>query len=113
MVQKEVRKKAQVYGLMAILLASMCVALIYTVGTGPGISTNPNPSPGTANQVSPMKTFSSYDELKTFLAAGQQGGLSGSPQGGVGYFTSYSRNQLSAETNGMPVPAPTAMPAAR
>ncbi len=89
MVQKEVRKKTQAYGLMAILLASMCVALIYSVGTGPSISPQPNPSPNPMNEVSPMNTFSSYDELKTFLAAGQQGDLSSSPQG-AGYFTTFS-----------------------
>jgi inhibitor of cysteine peptidase len=105
-VQKEVMKKTRTYGLIGLLLAIMCVAMIYSYGTTPGISpesplpqvtpsggpnssippissnispTNPpNPSPNTSpntspetsnpqNEVSPMKTFSSYEELKTFL----------------------------------------------
>jgi inhibitor of cysteine peptidase len=70
MVQKEVKKKTQAYGLMAILLASMCVAIIYTAGTGtlspsgPGVSPNPTTPP--SGDVA-MRTFGSYDELKTFL----------------------------------------------
>jgi inhibitor of cysteine peptidase len=72
MVQKEVKKKAQSYGLMAILLASVCVAVIYSAGTGPITpqgpqpSANPTDNPPT-NGDNSMRTFGSYDELKNFL----------------------------------------------
>ena len=63
-VQKEIRKKTQIYGTTAILSAIVLVALIYTFGTAPMIF-NPN--------VSPIKTFSSYEELKNFLTTNTQG----------------------------------------
>jgi inhibitor of cysteine peptidase len=66
-VQKEIRKKTQVYGTTAILSAIVLVALIYTFGAVPVIF-NPN--------VSPIKTFSSYEELKNFLTTNTQGGYS-------------------------------------
>ncbi len=106
MVQKEVKKKAQAYGLMAIILASMCVALIYSYGTAPGILPNQNPT-----NVSPMNTFSSYDEMRTFLINKNPNLLTPAPEGvsywtrpdgGFGYFT------LNGAEKGMPMPAPTA-----
>ena len=63
MVQKEVRKKTQVYGTIAFLSAIVLVALIYAVGTVPVIF-----PPTETPTVSGMKPFSSYEELKTFLA---------------------------------------------
>ena len=67
LVQQEIRKKTQVYGTIAVLSAIVLVALIYTYGAVPVIF-NPN--------VSPIKTFSSYAELKNFLTANTQGGYS-------------------------------------
>jgi uncharacterized secreted protein with C-terminal beta-propeller domain len=64
-VQQEVRKKTRVYGTVAILSAITLVALIYAFGAAP-VFFNPN--------VSPIRTFSSYEELKNFLAANTQGG---------------------------------------
>jgi uncharacterized secreted protein with C-terminal beta-propeller domain len=64
LVQQEIRKKTQVYGTIAVLSAIVLVALIYTYGAMPVIF-NPN--------VSPIKTFSSYEELKNFLTANTQG----------------------------------------
>ena len=84
-------KKTRTYGLIGLLLAVMLVAMIYSYGTTPGVSpdspfpqvtptvepsssnpsssnppnTSPNPSPINSNpqtEISPMKTFSSYDE---------------------------------------------------
>ena len=69
MVQKEVRKKTQVYGTIAILSAIVLVALIYAFGTAPVIF-----PPTEAPLVSGMKTFSSYEELKHFLAANTKDG---------------------------------------
>lgn len=112
MVQKEVKKKAYGYGLMAILLASVCVALIYSYGTGPGISPKPLPNP--TNEVSLMKTFSSYDEMKSFLIAKNPNIETNSPTsywtrpGGNAYYT-----LAPGDKNGMPMPSPvpTSMPA--
>ena len=70
MVQKEIRKKTRLYGFMAVLLAIVLVALCYSFGAVPGIqpsSQNPGTS-STTSVVSNMKTFLSYDELKSFLA---------------------------------------------
>ena len=64
MVQQEIRKKTKVYGTVAFLSAITLVALIYVFGAAPVIF-NPN--------VSPIKTFSSYEELKNFLATNTQG----------------------------------------
>ena len=64
MVQKEIRKKTQVYGTVATLSAIVLVALIYTFGAAPLIF-NAN--------ASPIKTFSSYEELKDFLLTNTQG----------------------------------------
>jgi inhibitor of cysteine peptidase len=69
MVQKEVKKKTQVYGTIAFLSAIVLVALIYAVGTAPVIF-----PPTETPLVSGMKPFSSYNELKNFLAANTQDG---------------------------------------
>jgi uncharacterized secreted protein with C-terminal beta-propeller domain len=66
-VQQEIRKKTQVYGTTAILSAIVLVALIYTFGAVPVIFNS---------NVSPIKTFSSYKELKNFLTTNTQGGYS-------------------------------------
>jgi inhibitor of cysteine peptidase len=68
-VQKEISKKTRVYGTVATLSAIVLVALIYVYGSTPGVFT-----PDTLPETSPMKTFKSYDELKTFLAANTQDG---------------------------------------
>jgi inhibitor of cysteine peptidase len=87
MVQKEIRKKTKVYGTVAFLSAITLVALIYVFGVAPVIF-NPN--------VSPIKTFSSYEELKNFLVANTQGGYYNYGGGPLDKF--FIRNA--------PVPAP-------
>ena len=69
MVQREIKKKTRVYGTVATLSAIVLVALIYVYGSTPGVFT-----PDTLPETSPMKTFSSYNELKNFLTANTQGG---------------------------------------
>jgi uncharacterized secreted protein with C-terminal beta-propeller domain len=64
MVQQEIRKKTKVYGTVAFLSAITLVALIYVFGAAPVIF-NPN--------ASPIKTFSSQEELRNFLTANTQG----------------------------------------
>lgn len=69
MVQKEIKRKTRIYGTIATLSAIVLVALIYVYGSTPGIFT-----PDTLPETSSMKTFTSYDELKNFLAANTQDG---------------------------------------
>ena len=63
MVQKEVRKKTKIYGTVAILSAIVLVSMIYVFGAAPGIV-----PPTNIPLVAGMKTFSSLDELKTYIA---------------------------------------------
>jgi inhibitor of cysteine peptidase len=79
MVQREISKKARVYGLVGILSALVLVAMIYSFGAAPGILPNPSAmssaTPGVTPDVSlpnspdaaPMQTFLSYDELNSFV----------------------------------------------
>jgi len=108
MVQKEVKRKAQVYGLMAILFASMFVALIYSYGTQPGISPNSQPSPSVnptnpPTEVTPMKTFTSYDDLKNFLTTNSPSSTTGNMY--------WMRTSDQETFNGVPTAVPTAAPA--
>ena len=75
MVQREIKKKTRVYGTVATLSAIVLVALIYVYGSTPGLFT-----PDTLPETSPMKTFTSYNELKNFLTANTNG--TGSYAGG-------------------------------
>jgi inhibitor of cysteine peptidase len=95
MVQKEVRKKTRVYGTIAILSAIVLVTIIYAFGTAP-IIFPPTETP----PVSGMQHFSSYTELKNFLAANTQDGS-----------TYYGGGPLDSQFFGSSrdAPAPTAM----
>jgi uncharacterized secreted protein with C-terminal beta-propeller domain len=97
MVQQEVRKKTQVYGTIAFLSAIVLVALIYAVGTAPVIF-----PPTETPTVSGMKPFSSYEELKTFLADNTKDGSTYVYGGGPldDQFFGSARDAL------VPVPAP-------
>jgi uncharacterized secreted protein with C-terminal beta-propeller domain len=64
MVQQEVRKKTKVYGTVAILSAIVLVTFVYTLGSGP-VTFPPAETPIAAG----MKRFSSYEELRNYLAA--------------------------------------------
>ncbi len=99
MLTKEVRKKSQAFGLLAVLLAATSSALIY-YGYMPTAA---------------LKTFSSQQELNNFI-------VSNTPKG-YSYYSSFSgpvdqqfRNALNPQTsNGFgvpPMPVPTALPAA-
>ena len=68
MVQKEVRKKTRVYGAVAILSAIVLVAAIYTISSPTMLTSLSN--------VSPMKTFTSLEELRNYLNTNTQGGSS-------------------------------------
>ncbi|MCW4046076.1 MAG: beta-propeller domain-containing protein [Candidatus Bathyarchaeota archaeon] len=80
MVQKEVKKKTSIYGTVAVLSAIVLVTLIYVYGTVPAVLP-PTETPPVAG----MKTFSSYEELKNFLATNTKGG-----------YTVYSGGPLDA-----------------
>jgi inhibitor of cysteine peptidase len=95
-VQREIKKKTSIYGTVAILSAIVLVALIYTFGAVPVIF-NPN--------ISPLNTFTSYEELKTFLTTNTKGS-----------YAVYSGGPLDSgflNSKGIPpVPAPTPVPQA-
>ena len=84
MVQKEVRKKTTVYATAAILMAVILISMVYTFGSTPtNLPASPptgqtpvNSSPGPGPTIIPishspstwgMKTFSSAEELKSYL----------------------------------------------
>ena len=68
---REIKKRAQIYGLAAILLAVMLGALCYNFGIYPTGFHPPVP------QSSFLNTFSSYEELKTYLTTNSR--TQGSP----------------------------------
>ena len=77
MVEHEVKKKTRVYGTVAALSAIVLVAMIYTFGQAPVIFPSIE-----LPTVSAMKTFSSYDELKSYIVANAEGpyyGYQGGP----------------------------------
>jgi uncharacterized secreted protein with C-terminal beta-propeller domain len=97
MVQKEVTKKTKTYGILALLLAIVLVATIYSYGNT-GISPispqQPGPTHGTQNQgtqqqgtlnqgtellgtQASLQTFASYDELKDFINQSSSSNLYG------------------------------------
>jgi len=101
-VQKEVRKKTKVYGTIAFLSAIVLVALIYAFGTAPVIF-----PPTETPLLSGMKTFSSYEELKNFLAANTKDGSAYIYGGGPldAQFFESSRDTIGF-TEPIPAPAP-------
>ena len=89
MVQKEIRNKTRIYGMVGILSAIVLVAMIYSFGAAPQIlNQNPSPQPSSSqptelpainSQPSPMKTFNSYQELQDFLSGNNNINKSPSP----------------------------------
>jgi len=67
MVQKEIKKKTQLYGTGAFLAAMILVSLIFVFGSTPGLI------PFDPPEASAMKNFASYDALKTYLLTNTQG----------------------------------------
>ena len=112
MVQKEVKKKTMIYATAAVLMAVILISMVYTFGSMapnfPSTQTpsnqNPvsNPSPGPGSTVTPisnpqalgMKTFSSLEELKSYLANASQ--------------AEYFKGATFGAANSAPVPAPQA-----
>ena len=95
MVQKEVKKKTIIYATAAILMATILISMVYTFGSlSPNSPSTPssqnpasNPSPGStitpiSNSPSAigMKTFSSLQELKSYLANASTAGYYGIEQ---------------------------------
>jgi inhibitor of cysteine peptidase len=115
MVQKEVKKKTTIYGTAAILMAILLISMVYSFGSiqpnFPASQTpsdqNPvsNPSSGPGSTTTPiinslstggMKTFSSLEELKSYLGNASQ----------VSYFAETT-SALGIK-NSAPIPAPQA-----
>jgi len=73
--QKEIKKRASVYGVTAVLLAVILSALCYNLGVIPGFGPPIGPSPTPNPHPEFLSTFSSYDELRNYLLknSGTQG----------------------------------------
>ncbi len=71
MVQQEVTKKTRIYGTVAALSAIVLVGLIFVFGSAPNL--NPDFPDVTNPDVSPMKNFASYDDLRSYIVANSQG----------------------------------------
>jgi inhibitor of cysteine peptidase len=65
--EKEIKKKASVYGIAAIILAIMLGTLCYNFG--PLLDTEPSPTPSPASHFTLLSTFSSEDALRNYLMA--------------------------------------------
>lgn len=72
--QREIKKRVPIYGAAAVLLALVLGTLCYNLGTGPGFqNTTQLPSQPSSQPSSQfLKTFSSYDELRSFLLANSE-----------------------------------------
>jgi uncharacterized secreted protein with C-terminal beta-propeller domain len=111
MVQKEVMKKTKTYGLIALLLAIVLVAMIYAfdnTGISPAAPRQPGSSQAaqtlgtqTLGTQTSLKTFASYDELKNYLNQSSSSNLYSSPQTYSGVQGTYNAMAPAA------VPAPT------
>jgi inhibitor of cysteine peptidase len=91
MVQKEVKKKTSIYGIVAILFAIVLISMVYAFGSSPTIlpssqtpvsdtTKSPGPTLSVISQtpsVSGMKTFSSTEELKSYLINNTQSSYGG------------------------------------
>jgi uncharacterized secreted protein with C-terminal beta-propeller domain len=63
--QKEIKKRAYIYGFAAVLLAILLGSLCYNLGVNPQFGEPTKPPP--ASTLTTLKTFSSLDELRSFL----------------------------------------------
>ena len=95
MVQKEVKKKTKIYGLVAVLSAIVLVSMIYSFAATPLVF-----PPSQVPSVTGLKAFYSLQDLKTYLANSSQ-------------YNSFSGGPLDSKFFGssMPVAMPTAVPA--
>jgi inhibitor of cysteine peptidase len=94
MVQKEIRKKTRIYGTVAMLSAIVLVTLVYVFGSSPLIF-----PPTETPDVSAMKHFSSYEELRQYIVDNSQGS------------SNYRLGPLDTKFFGEPLPAPSPMSA--
>jgi inhibitor of cysteine peptidase len=99
MVQKEVKKKTWIYAVIAVLSAIILVTTIYTA-TSPSVLIS-------LSGVSPMKTFGSIDELRSFLVTNTKADGTGGFYGGP-----LDAKRFNSEFHyGIAVPIPTSVPA--
>lgn len=64
MVQQEIKKKTRIYSTVAVLSAMVLVTLIFFLGSTPSFTPN-------LPEISPMQTFTSYEELRNYLVTNQ------------------------------------------
>jgi inhibitor of cysteine peptidase len=68
MVQREVKKKTSIYGIVAVLSAIVLVSTVYVIGSAPIIF-----PPSQAPNVGGMKTFSSNQQIIEYLSTNSKG----------------------------------------
>jgi inhibitor of cysteine peptidase len=73
LVQQEIKKKTRIYGTVAALSAIVLVALIFVFGSTPSLTPF---QAGSVPAVSAMKTFASYEDLKSYLTDNTAGPIS-------------------------------------
>jgi uncharacterized secreted protein with C-terminal beta-propeller domain len=93
MVQKEIKKKTRIYGTVAVLSAMILVTLIFFLGSTPGFRP-------ILPEAASMQTFTSYDELKSYLVTNQ--GTTANYSGGpldAQFFALSSEGAVPSATN--------------
>jgi len=71
--QREIKRKAQLYGVAAVLLAIALITICYHFGAQPPeIQPTPPSWPQPTQPSALLKTFSSYEELRDFLATNME-----------------------------------------
>jgi uncharacterized secreted protein with C-terminal beta-propeller domain len=107
MVQKEVKNKTKLYTLVAVLSAILLVSAIYTV-------TTPNVMYGLLG-MSPMKTFTSSEQLRNYIVTNTQKPPVFIPNTGIGATGSndISVDDSSTYPDGYYIPSSTPSPAPR
>ncbi len=97
MVQQEVKRKTRIYGTAAALSAIVLVGLIFAFGSAPNLV--PDNPDLTTPEVSPMKNFASYEDLRSYLLTNSQG------EGGI-YKGGPLDTQFWARSGGMEALSP-------
>jgi inhibitor of cysteine peptidase len=94
--QKEIKKRAGIYAVAAVLFAIILGSLCYNLGLLPTVQ---------VTQASVFKTFSSYSELKNYLKTNSK--MASFPSSDIMVFAAATDLVGSSLTNGVPTPYPT------
>jgi len=91
--EKKIRKRAPLYGIAAVLLAIVLTTACYNFGVYPPKTESPEkPSPSAG----PLDTFSSYEQLRSFLTANSE------TQGAYPFYGPWDSRILGEALEGIP-----------